>query len=580
MYNSMESPNNIISKSNIISEKDFKDRVMAIFKLVADAVSKTLGPFGKTTIIEQFGEMHVTKDGWTVLKGITFEDNTDNNILYLLTKIASQVVVKVGDGSTSSIVAADEVLKLFSESNIVDIDFGPREFTETLNRLVIKLVDAIERKSIKINDEDFNEERDKKIYNLAMISTNGNHTISEMISKIYSETGNSSISFVKGSYAEHEVEIVNGYKSNIRLLDGIYISNESGIRTESQPMILMFDHRLELEHYMNMIVPVRAQCAATGHILYVVAPHYSDAALQRIKSDTNLFFKASQGKFQDVYCRSSIISNFSRQLYSDLACLLGATVIDTTKVEEFIKEEDETVRIQSIIDCLGTCGAVSIDIKDALFSDFIAKDEKLFEVVMADAVSRYNEAKERFARLDTVSPELVDIKTRIAKLKCKMGIIKVGGVSTLEQSANYDLVDDAVKACENAFIYGYNIGCSLIIPTTITELIAQNSFTDKEIQILNMLGLAFLNVYKRVIQNKYVQVEKPEEQKLLSEKIDSIISGSIENQLPFDLTTNTYSTKIINPTHTDIEILKATSSMVSLLITSNQYLKIQLPTQR
>ena len=570
----------IISKSNIISEKDFKGRVEAIFKLVADAVSKTLGPFGKTTIIEQFGEMHVTKDGWTVLKGITFEDNTDNNILYLLTKIASQVVVKVGDGSTSSIVAADEVLNQFKNSNIIDMEFGPREFTETLNRLVIKLVDAIERKSIKINTEDFNEERDRNIYNLAMISTNGNKTISEMISRIYSETGNSSISFVKGSYAEHEVEIVNGYKSNIRLLDGIYINNESGLRTDARPSILMFDHRLEIEHYINMIVPVRAQCAANGHMLYVIAPHYSDAVLQRIKSDTNLFFKASQGRFQDVYCRASIISNFSRQLYSDLACLLGATVIDTSRVEEFAKEEDEAARIQAIVDCLGACGTITIDIKDALFSDFFAKDEKLFEVVMADAVSRYNEAKERFARLDTVSPELVDIKTRIAKLKCKMGIIKVGGVSTLEQSANYDLVDDAVKACENAFTYGYNIGCSLIIPTTITEVIAENTFTEKEIQILNMIGVAFLNVYKRVIMNKYMQVEEVVEQAALAEKIDEIIKGSVENQLPFDLTTNTYSTKIINPTHTDIEILKAASSMVSLLITSNQYLKIQLPTQR
>ena len=580
MHNNMEAPNNIISKSNIISEKDFKDRVGAIFKLVSDALAKTLGPFGKTTIIEQFGEMHVTKDGWSVLKGINFEDNTDNNILYLLTKIASQVVVKVGDGSTSSIVAADEILKQFRRSDIIDIDFGPREFTETLNRLVIKLVDAIERKSIKINNEDFNEERDRNIYNLAMISTNGNKTISEMISRVYSETGNPSISFVKGSYAEHEVEIINGYKSDIRLLDGIYINNENGIRTETRPMILMFDHRVELEHYMDIIVPTRAQCVANGSILYVIAPHYSDAALQRIKNETNLYFKASQGRFQDVYCRASIISNYTRQLYSDLACLLGATIVDTSKVEEFIKEEDAEKRISMIIECLGTCGTLSIDIKDALFSDFFNKDEKLFEVMMADAVSRYNEAKERFARLDVVSPELVDIKNRISKLKCKMGIIKVGGVSTLEQTANYDLVDDAVKACENAFTYGYNIGCNLIIPITISEILTKESFTEKEERILRMIGSAFIHVYMRIIENKYSQVEGKVNIDELVQKMDDIINGSIERQLPFDLTTNEYSTKIINPTHTDIEILKAASSMVSLLITSNQYLKIQLPQHR
>lgn len=567
----------VISKSNILSEKDFSARVSAIFEEVAEAVSRTLGPYGKTTIIEQFGEMHVTKDGWTVLKGISYENNTDNNILYLLTKIASQVVVKVGDGSTSSIVATDEVLKQFNSSNIIDLEFGPRDFTQTLNKLIIQLVNAIEAKSIKINTDDFNEARDRKIFNLAMISTNGNEVISNMISEIYAKTNNPSISFVKGSYAEHEVEIVDGYKSNIRLLDGIYINNESGDRVEHEPQILMFDHRVELEHYTNMIVPIRSACMQHGKLLYVIAPHYSDAALQRIKSDTSLFFKNSQGKFLDVYCRASIISNHSRQLYSDLACLLGATIIDTSKVQEIIKIEDETKRLQAMIDCLGVCGQLTINLKDALFADFFSKDENLYKVMMADAVSRLNEAKERFARMDTVAPELVDLKTRVAKLKCSMGVIKVGGVSTLEQAANYDLVDDAIKACENAFTYGYNIGCSLIIPLTVDEIIKQNNFTEKEKEILGMIKNAFLKVYERVLRNKY-QYAKVDE-KELSEKIKGIIIGSIQNELPYDLNKEHYSSTIINPTHTDIEILKAASSMISLLLTSNQYLKIRMPGQ-
>lgn len=566
-----------ISKNNIIGEKDFKNKVEAIFKLVADAVSNTLGPYGKNTVIEQFGEMHVTKDGWTVLKGITFEDNIDNNILYLLTKIASQVVVKVGDGSTSSIIAADEILKQFKESKIIDVDFSPREFTEAMNRVIIKLVEAIEAKSIKVNTEDFNEERDRKIYNLAMISTNGNKVISNMISEIYAKTANPSISFIKGSYANHEVEVINGYKTDIRLLDGIYVTNQSGHREEAMPQILMFDHRVDIEYYTEIIMPVRQACMARGRLLYVVAPYYSEEALQRIKNDTNMFFKATQGRFQDVYCRASIINNLSRQLYSDLACLLGATIIDTTKVGELFKAmqdgEDVTAKI---MECVGTCETLSINLKDALFSGFINNDAKLYEVLMADAVSRYNDAKERFARMDIVSPELVDIKTRIAKLKCNMGIIKVGGVSTLEQSANYDLVDDAVKACESAFTYGYNIGCSLIIPLTVNELLEDTSFNDKEIQILKMLQDAFLNVYRRVIMNKYRDAAVNNETQV-NDKIEEIINGSIDNQLPFDLTTNTYSSKIINPTHTDIEILKAAGSMVSLITTSNQYLKIQLP---
>lgn len=578
----------VISGVNIVSDKEFKERVAQVFKCVADSVSKTLGPFGYNTIIEQYGEMHVTKDGWTVLKNINFDENIDNNILYLLTKIASQVVIKVGDGSTSSIVAADNIMKHFNGSGIVDVEFGPREFTETLNNLVRIIVDGIQRKSIKVNDEDFDEARDKKIYNLAMISTNGNHEVSEMISKVYELTGNPSIAFSKGNYANHSLEIVEGYKSQIRLLDGIYITNESGERTDVSPMVLMFDHRVDPEHYMDIILPARAYANQHGSILYVIAPHYSDMVLQRIKNETNLYFKATQGKFQDVYMKASIVSNLQRQMYSDLACLLGATVIDTSMLEDlltrhmteeeaFNAKDEGPSREARIANTLGSCGRITSNLKDTLFSELTNVDKALYEVTMNDAVSRYQEARDRFARLDVVSPEVIDLKQRIAKLKCRMGIIQVGGISTLEQTANYDLVDDAVKACENAFNHGYNVGCSLIIPMVINELLnnPETTFSEKEQEILHMLKTAFLEVYHKVIGNKYAQNGMSSDE--FDAKCQEIINMSLEAGKAFDLVKNELSDDIINPSHTDIEILKAASSIASLLITSNQYLTIKLP---
>ena len=97
------------SNWNVISEEEFKTRIRDVFERVADSLSKTLGPYGSTTIIEKYGEMHITKDGWQVLKNIRFDNAIDNNILMMLTRISAQVVIKVGDGSTSSIIAANEI---------------------------------------------------------------------------------------------------------------------------------------------------------------------------------------------------------------------------------------------------------------------------------------------------------------------------------------------------------------------------------------------------------------------------------------------------------------------------------------
>lgn len=563
----------IISQSNIISEKVYKEKINSIFKEVSAAVANTLGPFGKNTIIEQFGEMHVTKDGWTVLKGINFQDNIDNNILYLLTKIASQVVINVGDGSTSSIVAAEEILKEFEKSNIINMNFSPREFTQVLNKVVSRIINEIKMRSIRIRTT---SEEDKLIYNLAYISTNGNEEISSMISDIYKETGNPSISYYKGNYANHQIEIIDGYKSDIRLLDGIYINNDQGERVEAQPQILLFDFKVDEELLQNLIYPIREKMLDEGKLLYIIAPYYTDSALQRIKSETTLVFKNTNGKFINVYCKSSLISNYTRQLYSDLACLLGATIIDTTKAQDLLNIEDIENRKEELYKCLGTCETVTSNMKTSTFSGFIKKDEAMFNILMNDAVSKYNETLNTTSRMDVVSPDIINLKNRISKLKCKMGVINVGGLTTLEQSANYDLVDDAVKACENAYSYGYNVGCNLIITFITEDLLKESEWNENERKILTMIHTAFVKVYMRVIENKYIDAMESEA-KEISEKIASIVKGSYETRLPYDLIKCDYSDKIINPSNTDIEILKASCSMVSLILTSNQYIKINLP---
>ena len=121
-----------VSKWNVVDDNTFKNRICTVFKQVSDALSKTLGPYGSTTIIEKFGEMYITKDGWQVLKAIRFDSPIDNNIMMMLVRIATQVVLKVGDGSTSSIVAANNLLDKLNNSNILST-MRPKEFIDLLD---------------------------------------------------------------------------------------------------------------------------------------------------------------------------------------------------------------------------------------------------------------------------------------------------------------------------------------------------------------------------------------------------------------------------------------------------------------
>lgn len=60
------------AKWNVITDEEFKSRAIAVFENVSSALSKSLGPYGATTIIENLGEHHFTKDGWAILKRIVY----------------------------------------------------------------------------------------------------------------------------------------------------------------------------------------------------------------------------------------------------------------------------------------------------------------------------------------------------------------------------------------------------------------------------------------------------------------------------------------------------------------------------
>lgn len=546
---------------NVVNNEDFKERIRFVFDNVADALKNTLGPYGSTTIIERFGEMHVTKDGWQVLKKINFDDMTNQNIMQLLFNISAQVVIKVGDGSTSSIMAANTVLNELEKSDLLKT-LRPKDFIDALNVVVGKICECISENATKIIKEKDPEYNDIK--RLAMISTNGDETVSTIIQEIYKATDNPSIEFVKGKNPKTTYEIVDGYKANITYIDKIFVENEEGECNIKDPLILMFNHRVDRNtHFKDIIEPAIQRAFTEDRRLVVIAPHYDKFLLEYLATSIQMEVKAT-GTTRVVYCRAALVNNMSTQLYSDFAVMTGATIITEAHLQDLYsitEEEKETFDVNAFI---GTVSHMTINGNTTLISGFHNRNENMYQLYLTDARAKYAEVEAKHRELGLVNHELYELKQRISKLHGRMGIISVGGYSTLEKTALYDLVDDAVKACESAYNYGYNMGGNLIIPTVISKL-EKDSETEKA--ICDLLSDAFRNVFKYVLRNKYDNDEN---------LIELIVNSSIENGKTYNLITNNYDSNVINSCLTDIEILKATTSIVALLVSSNQYLSIRI----
>ena len=59
----MRKDSKINMTNNVIDEEEYKERITLLFEDVANKLSKTLGPFGATTVLDKVGDVMLSKDG-------------------------------------------------------------------------------------------------------------------------------------------------------------------------------------------------------------------------------------------------------------------------------------------------------------------------------------------------------------------------------------------------------------------------------------------------------------------------------------------------------------------------------------
>ncbi|MCH8953635.1 MAG: chaperonin GroEL, partial [Proteobacteria bacterium] len=91
---------------------DARDRLMKGVTILNDAVKVTLGPKGRTVILDKsFGAPRITKDGVTVAKEIELADKFENMGAQLVREVASRTNDEAGDGTTTATILAHAIIR-------------------------------------------------------------------------------------------------------------------------------------------------------------------------------------------------------------------------------------------------------------------------------------------------------------------------------------------------------------------------------------------------------------------------------------------------------------------------------------
>ena len=614
----------IISGTNMISGHEFRSIICTISQLCSDVVVKTLGPYGATTLLDDGnGFVYPTKDGWSALNRLKFNDPIYNTALNVLRQTSFNAVTSVGDGTTTAMVVANQFLQTMLD---LELDKEP-DFNQALFRQAVE--EAQNEVISRLKDEmvtpiPHNEEGYDIIRRIATIATNGNTTFGNMIADIYEKTQNPNIHIKIGSDDETTYEIENGYKMEVNpFVLKAYVNTDDQKAILRDWHVVVFDHNMTYTTHGTVIAKIANTMMANGLKCIIVAPYFD-----RILTDwmAQMIERATHENLLPglMFCQIPATTKLQKMAISDLATLTGAEVIDDSKL--------------SILDAIciqENNGELSPKQKDLLeWRKAYAKDEPMssdmfvinasgkivtgefsanevylrdYENVMnktewqnakAEAKATWEELSRKANKVVTgnLSKEYIDAHQRYIRLVGKMGIIKVGGVSELQRICDKDSIADACLACRSAWEHGWVRGMCLdtlsIVDTLYCEKLAtaydtNNPNTVSEIDKYTICAMyaireAFTAAAKAVLQNKCsdgILQRVCSDHSTFSMTNEAIIGRLIVGRESYDVRTNTFwpndsENAIINSVETDIQILRATISVLTMVVTSTQYISM------
>ena len=414
----------------ILFDSPMRDRLMSGIEAVASAVASTLGPSGRTVLIEQeYGNTLITKDGVTVAKSIDLADKVENVGASLIKSIASKTNDQAGDGTTTSTVLAAEMARE-----------GVKSVRTGINPIHIKKgIDKAVEDTIALLTEDAKPITTKEeIAQVASISANDDTELGNIIADAIEKVGNNGVITVEESQTtDTYVTYVEGMQFDRGYISPIFCNDRENFKVEySDPLILLYDGVISSD---NDIFPILEMVNRKQTPLLIVADDVTDAAL------TTLVMNSARGVIQACAVKAPGFGDRRKDLMQDLAILTGAHFISPSTGDSLARATFED---------LGRCKTVKVSSKSTIIIDGDGDESEIDE--------RVNQLQHMIATTPN-SYDKEKLQERLAKLAGGIAVLSVGATTEIELKEKKHRVEDAVNATRASIEEG-------VVPGGGTEL--------------------------------------------------------------------------------------------------------------
>lgn len=568
--------------SNIVDKKNLRNVQDMTLNKISETLSQTAGPYGSNTII--LGDPGkgkpdtYTKDGHKVLSHIDFFNPLERSIQSQLVEITEHIVKTVGDGTTSTVMMCASIFHELNEFLSNHPNVPVFKIVEEFNKCIDDIQSTIlsHKRDIQIVD----------IYDICMISTNGNAEIATQIADIYNEFGlNVYINVQTSNEANHIIKSYDGLTLERGYSSPAFINHpddeNQGLCIMNQPRLYTFIDPIdtpEMIEYLEEIVienimkPVYTKNPKTVVPTVIMAPSISRDANSFLQELEQMLYAMNPNNKAPIL----IISGLNKDIdqYNDIVMLCGNKMIRKyidPKVQEKDIADGKAPSKENITRWYGSCEQIICDNMKTKFINpqhmYVMNEdnERVYSPVYMGLLNFIEQELEMSKKNGESIGIIANLKRRLNSLKANLVDYFIGGISTIDRDSVKDLVEDAVLNCRSACKNGVGYGSNFEGFRATCEL---KDNPNNNVLYNDMLQI-ILNAYNNVIKNLY--------ELNYDGDANDLIEENLKVGKPINLRTRSYEgEEVLCSIDCDITILDCIKKVIVPMATANQALLINV----
>ena len=523
----------------VVFKDEARNSLLEGINIVADTVKVTLGPKGRNVVLTTSSTPQIINDGVSIAKEIFLKDDLQNAGAQLLKDVCSKTNDVVGDGTTTSSVLAQAIVKE-----------GIRNLTVGVDPLSIKKgIDMAVEDSIKYLSEHSKSITTKaEIAQVASISAGNNEEIGNLIAEAMEKIGSDGVITVEES---------KSFGTNLKVVEGMQFSNgylSPYFVTDPERMeaVLEDAYVLCVNKKINLVsdlVPLLETVARAGKSLLIIAEDVEGEALAVLVVNT------MRKVLRAVAVKAPGFGDKRKDNLEDIAILTNGTSITD---ELGIKLENASEQMLGMAKRVVVTKTDTTIITDNSTKEAVAERVKLLKAQLENSDSDYDKQK---------------IQERIGRLSGGVAVIEVGAASEVELKERKLRIEDALNAAKAANEDGVVPGGGVALFRTqqyLKQLMNTNEFTSSDIACgFRILTQALDVPLKTIATNAGISGE--------------VVIKDIEKQsfnYGYDALDNSYvdmmEKGIVDPTKVTKSVLTNAASVASMILTTEAAV-VELP---